>query len=404
MRVIFNGLSAFRPRTGVGSYVVNLLAELQQIAGAGEITPFPRGWLANVAHAAGGVIARRQRQPHRLAATLEASASWRGRVKQGVRAAALRACRGAFNIACRRGFDLYHEPNFIPWPSEIPTVVTVHDLSVLLHPEWHPAHRVAFHQRHFARSLARCRHVLTDSECVRREIIAAVGLPPERVTGIPIGVRPDFRPMSSSEIKPVLKRLGLPDSFLLYVGTIEPRKNLLTLLQAYCDLPEELREKSPLVLVGPWGWNFAAIRDFYETRARHCGVIHLGYLADADLPAIYNAARALVYPSYYEGFGLPPAEMLACGGAVIASTADALREVLGDRAEFIEPDDLAGWRDAMAAVIADDDRWQELRHGTLQRARRFTWRRTAELTWQTYQTIVAGEISPRQPPIPARAA
>ncbi|MFL5338831.1 MAG: glycosyltransferase family 4 protein, partial [Gemmataceae bacterium] len=354
MRVIFNGLPAYRPRTGVGSYVVHLLAELQRVAGDGAVTPFPHGLAARVAGLAGRVLARRQRRGPKTNPA-GSTPSWRDRVKRRLRAAAQSASRRAFALASRRGYDLYHEPNFIPWPSDLPTVVTVHDLSVLLHPEWHPAHRVAFHERHFERSLARCRHVLTDSECVRREIISAVGLPPERVTGIPIGVRDDFRPLSEEEIRPVLKRLGLPATFLLHVGTIEPRKNHLTLLKAYCDLPAALRNQHPLVLVGPWGWNYAAVRDFYESEARHRGVIHLGYLSDDVLPALYNAARALVYPSYYEGFGLPPAEMLACGGAVLASTAPTLREVLGNCAWYHDPDDLAGWRDAMAAVLTDDD-------------------------------------------------
>src|SRR5205823_1682881 len=138
----------------------------------------------------------------------------------------------------------------------------------LMHPQWHPADRVAFHERHFQRSLERCRHVLTVSEFMRREIIRTIGLSPSRITAIPNGVRSDFRPLPEEMLTPVLRRLGLPDSFLLHVGAIEPRKNLLMLLKAFCDLPSALRERYPLVLVGPWGWNFAAIRDYYESTAR----------------------------------------------------------------------------------------------------------------------------------------
>src|SRR6185369_12251922 len=112
------------------------------------------------------------------------------------------------------------------------------------------------------------------------------------------------------------------------------------------SLPESLRVRYPLVLVGGWGWNAGEVADYLSREARHRGVIHLGYVADADLPALYNGARALVYPSHYEGFGLPPLEMLACGGAVLASTAGAVAEVVGSQAHLIAADDFDGWRAA----------------------------------------------------------
>src|SRR5439155_17072924 len=136
--------------------------------------------------------------------------------------------------------------------------------------------------------------------------------------------------------------LGLPLDYLLYVGTIEPRKNVLTLLRAYGELAPKLRRRCPLVLAGGWGWKSADVADYFRREAADKGVIHLGYTDDRHLPGLYAGARALVFPSFYEGFGLPPLEMLACGGAVLSSTAEALREVLGRHAHYVDPNDEGG--------------------------------------------------------------
>jgi alpha-1,3-rhamnosyl/mannosyltransferase len=185
-----------------------------------------------------------------------------------------------------------------------------------------------------------------------------------------------------------LRQLGLPTQFLLCVGTIEPRKNVLRLLEAYCALPAPLRERCPLLLAGPWGWNASLIADYFHSKASARGVRHLGYLADGDLTVLYNGARALVYPSLYEGFGLPVAEMLACGGAVITSTAEALREVAGEHAHFVAPEDTDGWHAALVRAIEDDGWLSQLRHGALEQGRPYTWERCATETLQLYRRLI----------------
>src|SRR5262249_25037407 len=227
-----------------------------------------------------------------------------------------------------------------------------------------PAGRVAMFEKHFRRRLRRCRHVVTDSECVREEVVRELGLAPERVTAIPLGVRSDLRSLAPNECGPVLRRLDLAPGFLLHVGTIEPRKNILTLLRAYCALPGALRDRVPLVLAGGWGWEHGEVASYFNDFARHRNVRMIGFVRDEDLPAVYSAARALVFPTHYEGFGLPPLEMMACGGAVLASTAEAVREVVGDCGFQIDPGDETGWHAAIARVITDDDWCSELRRGT----------------------------------------
>ena len=300
-----------------------------------------------------------------------------------------RSARGLlFRYLCRtRKYDLYHEPNFIPLRSECPTVATIHDLSVLLYPQWHPAERVAHFERHFLSGLKQCVHLFTVSDYVRREVIQILNISPERVSRTYNGIRPGLAPMPREEVAAVLAKLDLPPRYLLYVGTIEPRKNVKRLLQAYCGLPASLRERWPLLLVGKWGWNTTDVAEYLHSEARHRGVIHRHYLPDAYLPALYNGARALVYPSLYEGFGLPPVEMMACGGAVLASTAGAVAETVGSQAPLIDPLDLDGWRQAMQGVVENEDWWHEIRRGAVEAAKPYTWERCAADTLHVYRQL-----------------
>jgi alpha-1,3-rhamnosyl/mannosyltransferase len=287
-----------------------------------------------------------------------------------------------------KNYDLYHEPNFIPLSCDLPTAITVHDLSVLLFPQWHPPARVAGYQKEFRAGLARCEFVFTDSQYVRYQVVQLLNLAPDRVRCLYPGPRNAFRRMPDDEIQTGLSRLRLPRDYFLYVGAIEPRKNLLMLLQVYCSLPSAVRERHPLVLAGPWGWRTRSVANFYETTGRHLGVRHLGYVPEKSLPLLYNGARCLVYPSHYEGFGLPPVEMLACGGAVLASSIATLIETVGNRAALISPVDADGWRDALLRAATDDDWIRSLQSGAIQGPSPYSWKTTAQQAWDAYSQIL----------------
>jgi alpha-1,3-rhamnosyl/mannosyltransferase len=281
--------------------------------------------------------------------------------------------------------DLYHEPNCIPWESDSPTIATLPDMSVVLHPEWHPAARVEFYEEHFERGMKQCLGILTLSDFSRRQIVEELGVPAERVTRTYCGVNPAFHPLPAEEIRQRTQKMGLPEDYLLYVGTLEPRKNLLMLLKAYCSLPANVRGRCPLVLVGGWGWNTEELAAYLEDEASSRGVMHLGYVPEEQLIALYGGARALLFPSFYEGFGLPPLEMMACGGAVMVSTAEALVEATGGRGHVIDPGDDDGWRSAMMRIIQDDEWRDHLRQDVVTWAKRFTWERCAEETLGAYR-------------------
>jgi alpha-1,3-rhamnosyl/mannosyltransferase len=390
MRVLINGLAAAGARTGVGHYTAELVRALTETASAADrAVCFQPDWARQLKH--GWAWLRGWLAPARGTQVVAGPprVTLKSRLLDAAKQVGLRLYRHRFASMARSGFDLYHEPNFIPLPCDLPTVTTVLDLSVLLHPQWHPADRVRDFERRFADALRQCVHVLTIAEFGRREVIDSLGIPAERVSRAYMGVRHGFAPLPAHEVAAQVAALGLPPCYLLHVGTIEPRKNLLTLMRAYADLPASVRERCPLVLVGGWGWNSAQVHDFLQTTGRHRHIVHVGYLPEHALPAVYNAARALVFPTHYEGFGMPVIEMFACGGAVLASTAGAVAEVANGVAHLIDPADEGGWRDAMQRIIVDDDWHRQLCLGGPMIARRFTWEACARDTWQAYHRALA---------------
>jgi alpha-1,3-rhamnosyl/mannosyltransferase len=378
MRVLVNQWLATGSRTGIGHYAAELLRALRSQTGGDQFLAYPPGWLNRLR----GLVKSGSATPSTGSGSLLASLRPLGRT---LLAAHFRA------FCTLRDFDVYHEPNYVPLPCDRPTVATIHDLSLLVHPEWHPAERVAWFTANVPRMLGQCARFLADSEFSRQEAIRVLSLRPEKITTVHVGIRPNLRPLPPTQVAEELQRLGLPPRYLLYVGTIEPRKNLLMLLKTYCALPAQVRSGCPLVLVGRWGWNAGAEADYLQNTARAKGVIHLGYVPEEHLATVYNGARALVYPSLYEGFGLPPLEMMACGGAVLASTTPAVKEVVGSHGRLIDPLDRDGWWEAMLWVITDDDFQQALRRDPTAVARHYTWERCAAETLRVYRSLCANE-------------
>lgn len=286
--------------------------------------------------------------------------------------------------------DLYHEPSFLPFLFDGPTVITVHDLSWVRFPETHPPARVRIMNKLMPAAIERASHILVDSEFVRNEVIGHYGVNPTRVTTTPLAPREVFRPRTSKQRRATLAHLGLNDeSYFLCAGTLEPRKNVELALRAHALLPEPLRRRVPLVLVGMQGWLTSRLEREMELPAQRGELVTPGYVADDNLADLYSGACALLYPSIYEGFGFPPLEAMACGTPVIMSNASSLPEVGGVAAIMHDPHDVDALNRAMRRVVEDPQYRAERSAASLVQAAKFSWDRTARLTLTVYQNAVA---------------
>ena len=209
------------------------------------------------------------------------------------------------------------------------------------------------------------------------------GVPASLIDVVPHGVSALFRPMGSEDLAMARARLKLPERFILFVGTIEPRKNLATLLEAWAML----RNRPDLVIVGAWGWLYESIRE--RIGRLGAGVHHIEGLDPAELPAVYNLARVLAHPAWYEGFGFPPLEAMACGTPVVVSDRSSLPELVGDAGLLAPADDAEAWRRALEKVIEDPDLAADLKRRGIVRAAQFSWSRSANLTWRAVDRAVA---------------
>jgi len=286
---------------------------------------------------------------------------------------------------------IYHEPNFLPFRFDGPTVITAHDLSWIRFPETHPDERVAVMNRMFPKALERASHVLTDAEYVRREIIDEFGVRPDRITSVPLGARSIFRPRSALECRPPLAELGLAfRQYVLCVGTLEPRKNLELAIRAYAAMPGAFRERHPLVTVGMRGWLTSGLESIMQPLVSSGELRPLGFASDETLAALYAGAMVLVYPSLYEGFGLPPLEAMASGTPVIVSDRSTLPEVVGSAGIIIDAQDDVGLREALLRLSEDPDHWRERAEAGVVQASGFSWARCAEETLGVYRRVLKG--------------
>ncbi len=286
--------------------------------------------------------------------------------------------------------ELYHEPNFLPFDFDGPTVLTIHDLSYLRYPETHPDLRVRIMGKLLPPAIEKAAHVLADSEFTRQEVISEFGVSADRITTTLLGVSGAFVPRDEAQCRAVLRRHGLTyQGFVLAVGTLEPRKNLLQVIRAYVNLPSRVALRYPLVIVGGLGWKSERTDRELAALMANGRARRLGYLPEAELPIIYSAARMFVYPSLYEGFGLPAAEAMASGVPIIASDRASLPEVVGDAGITVGPMDIDGMRNAIMRLAEDDhERMLRAQRGLVQ-AESFSWARCARQTARVYRRVLA---------------
>lgn len=283
---------------------------------------------------------------------------------------------------------LLHGTNYYVPGFQGPAVVTVHDASVLRLPETHRPDRVRFMRKEVARTLKQVHLVITVSEFSRREIAALWDWPLERIRVTPLAPSAVFRRHDEEELRLPLVRWGLrAQGYSLFLGTVEPRKNLPILLDAYERLPSATRERWPLVVAGYQGWESEAVHQRLRRAQSEGWARYLGFVDGEAIPALVAGARLCAMPSRYEGFGLPMLEAMASGVPVLSSTAEALQEVGGDAALYVDPDDVEGWTKALDVLLQDERQSAELGRRGLLRAAGFRWQDCAALTVAAYREV-----------------
>ena len=298
----------------------------------------------------------------------------------------------SFPGACRRRrADVAHVPYWAPplIPS-IPTVVTIHDLIPLLLREYRGSRLVRLYTALVARTARRAALVLTDSEASRRDILTHLRLPAHRVRTVPLAAGDRYAPEPAGDDRDVRTRLGLPARHILYLGGFDIRKNVAAVLAAYRQVEPIIGERCPLIVAGRLPEHDTAFAPDPRRMARDLGidarnVRFLDAIDDADTPALYRGATAFIFPSRYEGFGLPPLEAMACGTPVVGSNGSSMVEVVGDGGLLFDPEDVEGMAGALIRLATDDALRAELGQRALAQAAHFSWRRTAGETLAAYR-------------------
>lgn len=375
MRIAFDGTTLTPGRTGVGYYTEHLL---QHLAREVESTGDELVVISNQP-----VDTQAPLPPH-----VRVHAGHRFPIRIGWMQ--LRAARALEALAP----DVAHFTNgMVPAGTALSTVVTIHDMSLRLYPECHPVRRLLLNRPLMHVAIRRASAIVTVSYSTRRDLLRLHGLAPERVSVVHEAASPAFRPISDrGRLDGMRAKYGLPARFILYVGTIEPRKNLARLIDAFAQaraagIPHDL------VCVGPYGWSSRDLAGRIEQLGLSRHVHFTGYVPFEDLPVIYNLGELFVFPSLYEGFGLPVVEAMASGTPVLTANTSSLVEIAGDGAETVDPMNTEALGEAIYGLLTDEPRRRDLAQRGWRRSRAFSWSQTAKDMLAVYQRAAGKTVA-----------
>ena len=372
MRIGLDGFSLVSPKTGVGHYTFELARHLAIAAPEHSFeliapAPFPESVLADV-----------NSMPNLTAVSVKTNALtrrwWAIGLPRYVRSARL---------------DLFHGTNYeVPLRNRRRNVLTIHDLSILLHPDKHDAPIARRARRRLPIMIRNAARIITPTDAIKRELCDHFKIDPEMVRVTPEAPRNSFHRVDEQQSVEVRQRLRVEDNFILYVGTIEPRKNLLTLVRAFREVLQHTSQRPQLVIAGGAGWLRTEFDQLLAEGDFRDRVLLTGYLDDGELGALYSSCKLFVYPSLYEGFGLPPLEAMACGAPVIASRIATFEETLDGNAQLVAPNDAHALAKTIVHLLENDAERQTLAARGLARAAQFSWEKTAKLTLTVYEELL----------------
>ena len=304
--------------------------------------------------------------------------------------------RGAFrSLVKKSNVDLLHVPSaWAPTPLETPLVATVHDITPLLYPRSLPLVLRLRYKRQLTHTLSEAKRIITVSQISLSALSAYAGVNPAKVRVIHNGVSERFRPdVSADEQASARHHYSLPERFAFWVGDFRPEKNLPFLIHAWSRLLNQLPDPPVLVLAGAQRGEYRSLRKEVEKRGLEGKVLFPGFIRDDDLPAVYSASTLFVFPSLYEGFGLPPLEAMACGTPCVVSNSSSLPEVTGSAALLFNPTSLDSLQECVIRVLTDHDLYESLRQDGLRQSALFPWSKAAEATLGVYRSVLE-EIGP----------
>lgn len=375
MRILINTIPLLSPITGVGNYIYHLAQSLRAIDPISDYTYFYGYYSRNLF----AYYNENKKIFYHLKELVKKMP-----ILGGI--AARKLSGGFVNRVAPRDFDLYFEPNFIPLNIKSRyIIITIYDFSFTLYPHWHPKERINYFNKNFWQNIERADKIIVISDYIKKEGVH-FGLPEEKLRTVHLGFNDEvFKIYPSQDLQSIRNKYSLPEHFILYVGSIEPRKNLKNLLRAYISLDGGLRQDLKLVLVGFKGWQNKEIMKLLKKAKSD--VIYLGYLSDKELGELYNIATLFVYPSLYEGFGLPPLEAMACGCPVMVSKTASLPEVCGDAVQYIDPHDVDSIAEGIEKVLSDETLRKSLVVKGLERSKLFSWERTAKEHIKVFEEV-----------------
>jgi glycosyltransferase involved in cell wall biosynthesis len=377
LRVTIDATPAVQGSAGIGRYVRELLRAFTGMGRSEQVEVF--------CVMKGGHKSGEEALPHLATHALSlGNKPWRFLVL------ATHLLRISMHRPCGLSSRLFHATDhLLPYLAGIGKVFTLHDLTVSICPETHSPLNRWFSNAMVPRFMNYADAIIAVSESTKRDAIRIASIPGEKITVIPHGVNERFRPVPDTERLEVRARYGLPEHFLLTVGTIEPRKNLGMLLDVVKALGEEGKDVK-LVVAGKKGWRSQPFFDQLRSLGLGGQVMLTGSIPENDLPALYSAADLFLFPSLYEGFGLPVLEAMACGVPVLCSDQSSLPEVAGDAAVLLPPHDMHAWMQTVKALLSNEALLAELAEKGLRRSQAFTWEKTAQLTWEVYERVNEG--------------